>query len=142
MLVFTNKGVGRGTFVSRLPLFYNGLLGQLKSFEFSNVKTTLTGWFFIFFFGVIIILMKNSKRIFSLTANSKKMSLINVIAGVIIGALVIYIVGIVWYYMSLWVPLHRSQEISREVDRYIIEYGYKEEIMKIYPEMEIRNLGD
>ena len=65
------------------------------------------------------------------------MTLINIIAGVIIGALVIYIVGIVWFYVSLWIPLHRSQEISREVDRYIIEHGYKETIMKINPEMKI-----
>jgi biotin transporter BioY len=86
--------------------------------------------------------MKNSKRIFSLTANSKKIALMNIIAGVIIGALIIYIVGIVWFYISLWIPLHRSQEIGREVDRYIIEHGYKEEIMKVHPEMEIRNLGD
>lgn len=124
--------------MSRLPLFYNGLLGQLKSFEFSNVKTTLMGVVFYIFFGVIIISMKNNKRLFSFAADSKKIFLINVIAGVIIGALIIYIVGIVWFYIFLWIPLHHSQEISREVDRYIIEHGYKEEIRKINPEMEIK----
>lgn len=68
-----------------------------------------------------------------------KRLLINILGGVIIGALLIYIGGLIWVYFALWIPLHNSQEISREVDRYIRKYGYEEELRKLNPDVEIRS---
>lgn len=71
--------------------------------------------------------------------DEKKIRVLNIVAGVIIGALIIYIIGVVWFYFSLWIPMHKSQEAGRELDRYIREHGYEEEIRKINPDVNIRS---
>ena len=69
--------------------------------------------------------------------DEKKIRVLNIVAGVIIGALIIYIIGVVWFYFSLWIPMHKSQETGRELDRYIREHGYEERVKKILPNTEI-----
>jgi len=68
-----------------------------------------------------------------------KIRILYVAAVVIIGALVLYIIVFVWYYLSLWIPMHESQKLSREVDMYIREHGYEKAIRRINPDLEIRS---
>ncbi len=69
--------------------------------------------------------------------DSKKIKILNIIAGVVIGGLIIYIIGIVWFYFSLWIPMHKSQEAGRELDRYIREHDYEERVRKVLPNAKI-----
>lgn len=69
--------------------------------------------------------------------NKKKISLRNIVAGVIIGALLLYTIGFVWYYFSLWIPLHRSQEVNKRLDEFIRSHGLEEKIKEISPNIEI-----
>lgn len=58
----------------------------------------------------------------------KKMSLMNILGGVVVGAFFVYIIGFVWYYISLKIPLQRAQELGRELEKSIRDRGYEEEV--------------